>query len=132
MGTDDRELDRSERDDPALSPREQRDVFFVRHTVQRLLRVGLGTAFALMASGLLMKLASGDRRSTAVRLFSLNGPVATGDRLMAIGILVLAATPALRVLSLVVLWSWERDWRFVTVALVVTLTLAVAVIIGHG
>jgi uncharacterized membrane protein len=121
-----------ERGDPDLTDREQHDVLLVRHIVQWLLRVGLATSIILMAVGFVLKLATGDQRSVSVRLFELNQSMRTGDRLMAIGILVLAATPAFRVLSLVVLWSWERDWRFVAIALVVMLTLTAAVVIGHG
>jgi uncharacterized membrane protein len=121
-----------ERGDPALTGRAQHDVVLVRRIVQWLLRLGLAISFALMASGFVMKLATGDHRSVSVRLFELNRSMRTGDRLMALGILVLAATPAFRVLSLVVLWAWERDWRFVAVALVVMLTLVAAVVIGHG
>jgi uncharacterized membrane protein len=121
-----------ERGDPALSDQEQHDVALVRHVVQWLLRIGLAISFVLMTVGLVMKLATGDQHSASVRLFELGRSMRTGDRLMAMGILVLAATPALRVVSLVVLWAWERDWRFVTVALVVVLTLASAIAIGHG
>lgn len=121
-----------ERGDPDLTDREQHDVLLVRHIVQWLLRAGLALSIILMALGFVLKLAAGDQHSVSVRLFELNQSMRTGDRLMAIGILVLAATPALRVVSLVVLWSWERDWRFVTIALVVMLTLTAAVVVGHG
>ena len=121
-----------ERGDPALSGREQHDVALVRHVVQWLLRIGLAILFVLMTVGFVTKLATGDQHSASVRLFELGRSMRTGDRLMAVGILVLAATPALRVVSLVVLWAWERDWRFVTVALVVVMTLASAIVIGHG
>ncbi len=131
MAVDDRDQP-SETDDPALTRQERHDILLVRHIVQWLLRIGLGIAFVLMASGLVVKFATGDSRALAVRLFELDRSMPTGDRLMAIGILVLAATPALRVVSLVGLWAWERDWRFVGVAFVVMATLAVALVIGHG
>ena len=51
---------------------------------------------------------------------------------MALGVLVLAATPLFRVLALVVLWTRERDWRFVVVALLVVATLSMAIVVGHG
>ena len=121
-----------EHGDPALSGREQYEVALIRHLVQWLLRIGLAISVILMTVGFGVKLATGDQRSASVRLFELGQSMRTGDRLMAVGILVLAATPALRVVSLVVLWAWERDWRFVTVALVVVLTLASAIAIGHG
>jgi uncharacterized membrane protein len=121
-----------ERGDPELTRREQHDVVLVRHIVQWLLRIGLAISFTLMAAGFVAKLATGDHHSLSVRLFDLGARMPAGDRLMALGIVVLAATPALRVLSLVLLWAWERDTRFVVVALVVMLTLVAAVAIGHG
>jgi len=51
---------------------------------------------------------------------------------MALGILALALTPALRVVTLIGLWSRERDWHYVRVAAVVLVVLAVAAGLGHG
>jgi uncharacterized membrane protein len=45
---------------------------------------------------------------------------------------VLALTPAVRVLALVVLWWKERDWRFVAVALAVVMTLGCGFFLGKG
>jgi len=50
----------------------------------------------------------------------------------ALGIVVLALTPAFRVLALVGLWWRERDYRFVVVALAVVATLAASVLLGKG
>jgi hypothetical protein len=115
-------------DDPTpLGASEDR----VRRFVQRLLRSGLALSFGLMATGFVAKLAQGAHDAPAVRLFRLgHGPGA--DTIMAVGVLVLALTPALRVLSLIVLWTRERDWRYVRVAIVVLLVLVAAALVGHG
>lgn len=108
------------------------EVHRVQRIVQWLLRGGLIVAVVLMATGFGMKLASGSHESPGVKLFSLGSADANADLVMAVGVLVLALTPAFRVLALVVLWARERDWRFVGVACAVVVTLSLAVIVGHG
>jgi uncharacterized membrane protein len=49
---------------------------------------------------------------------------------MGLGILALGLTPAVRVLVLAAVWAHQRDWRFVAVAAVVVMTLAVATVLG--
>ena len=101
--------------------------------VQRLLRTGLALSVVLMGAGLVMQLSSGARLSHPVRMFEIaHAQVSAGERVMAIGILVLAFTPVLRVLALIALWVKERDWRFVAVALTVAVVLALAIALGGG
>ncbi len=115
-----------------MSQAQQNEMHRVQRIVQTQLRIGLAAAVALMVAGLAVKLVSGVHRADAVRLFHLGAADSFGDLLMALGVLVLAATPAFRVVALVVLWIRERDWRFVGVAVTVMVTLAVAIVIGHG
>ncbi len=115
-----------------MSTEEQDEIHRVQRVVQVLLRTGLAISVVLMAIGLVMKVASGSRRSSGIELFSLTTAGSTADRVMALGVLVLAVTPAFRVLALVVLWARERDWRFVGVAVMVVVVLGLAVILGHG
>jgi uncharacterized membrane protein len=49
-----------------------------------------------------------------------------------VSLIVLAATPALRVLLLGILWARQRDWRFVLVALAVAGVLATSVLLGRA
>ncbi|MBS2029142.1 MAG: DUF1634 domain-containing protein [Deltaproteobacteria bacterium] len=101
--------------------------------MQRLLQSGLVLACLLMLAGLGAQLASGGRRSQPVRLDDIfHAPLGLGERLMALGVLVLAMTPALRVLMLVVLWARERDSKYVGVALTVVATLGLALALGGG
>jgi uncharacterized membrane protein len=102
-----------------------------RRVVQLLLRSGLACAFMLMVAGIVVQIVDGRREAPAVRLFHI-GAARRGDALMALGVLVLAATPALRVVALLVLWARQRDRRFVAVALVVFAVLGAAIAIGHG
>lgn len=101
--------------------------------VQRLLQAGLICAVLLMATGLGLELASQARVSMPVRMFELAEPgIPIGQRLMALGIVVLAFTPAFRVVILAGLWLRERDWRFFAVAFAVMLTLGLALVVGEG
>ncbi|MCA9530013.1 MAG: DUF1634 domain-containing protein [Myxococcales bacterium] len=104
----------------------------VRRFVQLVLRGGLWVSFALMAVGLVLALVrEGLGDAPAVKLLAMRGAPSAGERVMAAGILVLALTPALRVVSLLVLWARERDWRFVGVAAVVVVVLAIAAALGR-
>jgi hypothetical protein len=116
----------------SMSAEDQAEIHRAQRYVQVLLRTGLGVAVAMLVAGMSWKLASGVHRAGAVRLFGLGDADSGPDLLMALGVLALAVTPAFRVLALVVIWSRERDWRFVGVATVVVLTLALAVVVGHG
>lgn len=115
-----------------MSVEAQDEIHRVQHTIQWLLRIGLVVSAVLMLVGLVMKIASGSPHSRGVKLFSLTAAKSTPDLIMAIGVLVLATTPAFRVIALVVLWSRERDWRFVAVAVTVVITLSFALLLGHG
>lgn len=108
------------------------EIHRVQRIVEWLLRGGLIVAVILMGIGLGIEIASGTDQAPAVKLFEISAAQSTGNRLMAIGLLVLAATPALRVLALVWMWARERDWRFVAVAGAVVVTLVVSVFVGHG
>jgi len=102
-----------------------------RKSVQLLLRAGLGLAVLLMSAGLAAELLRGQLSGESLQLRELASSAAPiGQRLMGLGILVLALTPAVRVLALLVLWTQERDWRFVAVALAVIATLGAATALG--
>lgn len=102
--------------------------------IERWLQAGLGASALLMIAGLAVQISSGERISTAVGLFELGrrGKLPLGEQLMGLGILILALTPALRVVMLAFLWLRERDYRFVIVSIAVVLTLALAIVLGEG
>lgn len=119
-------------EDVAVNAATEEEIHRVQKIVQWLLRGGLIVSVVLMAIGFVMKVASGSHHSPGVKLFSLGSVKTNADLVMGLGVLVLALTPAFRVIALVVLWTRERDWRFVGVACAVVVTLSLAVIIGHG
>ncbi len=111
--------------DEALSDR-------LHASVQAILRGGLAIAVVCMAAGVVVRLAGGRHDAPAVRLFEIARAEDAGLGLIAVGILVLALTPALRVVALLWLWSKERDRRFVAIALFVVAMLVVSVMLGRG
>lgn len=101
-----------------------------RRTVHRVLVTGLGLSAALMVVGLACKLVAGDHVDATAQFGSAGPAASLGDRLMTVGVVVLAATPAIRVVMLVWWWARERDWRFVLVAVAVIASLALGVAAG--
>lgn len=104
----------------------------VRRFIQLVLRGGLVISFTLMLAGLAVKAVEGSDQAPATPLFSLGTEGDAGDIIMAVGILVLAATPAIRVFSLIVLWAREKDWHYTAVAVAVLVVLVAAAALGHG
>ncbi len=100
--------------------------------VQMILRGGLLVASVLMAAGVLLHLISGQAQAPAVPLFAIFSQHDTGLLLTALGVAVLGLTPMVRVVALVGIWSRERDWKFVGVALAVVVVLTAAVLLGKG
>lgn len=101
-----------------------------RTLIAWVLRAGLGAATALMVAGVATKLLTGDTGSPRLTAAELWSSPSTGDLLLGAGVLVLAATPFVRVLALAAIWARMRDWRFVTVAAVVLALLALAATLG--
>lgn len=98
--------------------------------VQRALQFGLLFSIVLMASGLLLHLLSGSVSVLPIPLFELSQFILP-DQLITCGVLVLALTPVVRVFTLLLLWSRQKDWRFAGIAAVVLCVLVVSVLLGH-
>ena len=97
------------------------------------MRGGLALSMALMLLGLALKLMSGDHSVPAAVMGDLfKSGIPPGDRVMGFGIIVFAFTPAFRVLTLLILWFRERDWRFVVISAVVLILLGIAISLGGG
>lgn len=104
-----------------------------RRSVQVLLRVGIGVAGALIAAGLALAALHGRLVAHPVAVAELPALLRAGrpSGFMALGLLVLLATPILRVLALVASFARDRDWRFAGVALGVALLLLVGILLGR-
>lgn len=94
------------------------------------LRSGLVLSFVVLVVGLAIELATGPRRAIAVRMFDLFTPRPLGERIMAVGVLLLTMTPACGVLSLLLGFAREGDRRYVEVGAIVIAVLAAAVVVG--
>jgi uncharacterized membrane protein len=100
--------------------------------IKWVLRLGLVASSLLMLGGLILRAADHETGSPAAPLFRLLRPGDVGSSTMAIGVLVLALTPIVRVAALVFIWVRERDWRFVAVAAFVMTMLVVSILAGRG
>jgi uncharacterized membrane protein len=94
------------------------------------LRIGLGLAVVLAILAMVL----GGSRLLAARPpeLELHGRVDTALSSATLALIVLAATPALRVVLLGILWARQKDWRFVLVALAVAGVLAASAMIGRA
>ncbi|HXD21009.1 MAG TPA: DUF1634 domain-containing protein [Vicinamibacterales bacterium] len=85
----------------------------LEHAIGVVLRVGTVASSSLLAAGLVLALA-GYRDAVA-------------RALLEVGLVILLATPATRVVVSVVEYVRERDWTFVVLTLVVLLALGASV-----
>ncbi len=102
------------------------------HAVARILRVGLSVAGSLFALGILVRLARGERSADVIRLFDRWYAGELGNALLALGVVVLAATPLVRAVALVGLWTRQKDYRYAAAAAFVVAMLGVAIAVGKG
>ena len=114
--------------EPASVPASHRGHVYI----QWVLRGGLVLASVLMAIGLVMAIATGEHGRTAVHLARVFSEGSIADRLVAIGLALLALTPVVRVLALVLIWLAERDRRFAVIGAIVLAILAFSIVTGHG
>lgn len=98
---------------------------------QQVMRAGLVASLALFIAGLAIRSAAGGP-ADALRFTALLGSTDLGDRLLLLGSLVLALTPAVQVASILLGWWRIRDHRFALVAAGVLGLLAVGFLAGGG
>jgi uncharacterized membrane protein len=101
-----------------------------RRFIQALLRFTLAVSVVLMTTGAVVWGSAGRRVAPAVTPDQLLGPLDAGSRLMLAGIVLLAITPVVEVLALLVLWVRERAWRFAATAALVLALLTTALWVG--
>jgi hypothetical protein len=98
-------------------------------TARIVMRAGLAIAFSLLVIGTLIQALEG-ATADAVRATQLLSDPSIGDRVLLLGVLILALTPAAQVLVLVIGWWRMRDYRYAVVAAAVMALLAAAVVLG--
>ncbi len=103
--------------------------------IQPMLMWGVIISSALMLLGLLLGLIQGAPVPESVPPFGQILPMAVAFRpagIMALGLLVLIATPILRVAGSVLAFIYERDWRYALVTFVVFLIVLTSILLGRG
>jgi uncharacterized membrane protein len=105
-----------------------------RRTVVAVLRGGLALGTLLIVAGLVMALVRERLRAHSLGLTELPSALGAGrpSAVLLLGVLVLAVTPLLRVLALVIGFVRERDRRFAAVAAGVACLLLVGIVLGRG
>jgi uncharacterized membrane protein len=102
-----------------------------RKLVQFFLRSGLVISMILMMMGLVVNMSTGYNEAVPVAMFELfDESLMLGDRLLGFGVLILSLTPAIRVITLTILWTREKDWKFVGISIVVITALIISVALG--
>jgi uncharacterized membrane protein len=103
--------------------------------IHRLLVVGLAVSVAFMLFGLFLDLVLHrvvpttipDLREVLIRVVSLRP-----SGFLALGLLVLIATPVVRVIASFIAFVYERDWRYAGITLVVLLVVILSIVLGKG
>jgi uncharacterized membrane protein len=122
---------------PSLTVEEKREIEHTRDlndVIHRVLVIGLFASTAAMLAG--MVLAVVRHRALATTAPEIAGVWARVEALrpsgfLALGILILIATPIFRVLGSFVIFSYERDWRYAGITLIVLLVLIASLLIGR-
>src|SRR5690348_12539708 len=108
----------------------------LRRWVHWSLLAGVIVSGTLLALGLLVTLVSGQPRPEGKPpdLQTLLRQAAHGEGvgLLDVGLMLLIATPVLRVAVLAAGWAVERQWRFAAVAAAVLALLGLSLVLGVG
>ena len=107
--------------------------------IANILRGGVLLSASLIVAGVVMFYARYARYGASTNLFPhsfgavING-IAHGDplSLIVLGLLVLLATPVLRVAVSIVAFALERDWRYVVITSIVLGILLLSFFLGRG
>jgi uncharacterized membrane protein len=123
---------------PPPTPEEKREIEHTRElneVVRRMLVIGLLASTAMMVAGVSLALVR--HRSLTTTTLDIGSTWARIEALrpsgfLALGILILIATPIFRVLGAFVTFAYERDWRYAGITLIVLLVLGASLLIGKG
>lgn len=102
--------------------------------VHRMLLIGLGFSTAVLLAGMALSVAAHRHMPSKVaELGELYGGLKAGEpsSVLSLGILLLIATPVLRVLGSLVEFVLKKDWRFALITAAVLLILGISLIFGQ-
>jgi uncharacterized membrane protein len=103
--------------------------------VHSILIIGLVASSLLLVVGLILDALTGKTLSTATlppgealaRTLELRP-----SGFLSLGLLVLLATPIVRVVGSIIVFLWERDWLYMAITLFVLMVMLLSVLLGHG
>jgi uncharacterized membrane protein len=107
----------------------------IERTVNRILVVGVALAVALMAAGVVLGVADGrSLPAHVVRLGDLPPALGSLDpaAYLSLGLMVLIATPFVRVAGSIVAFAREHDRRYVLITAVVLVVMCLGVVLGRS
>lgn len=117
---------------PALPPVAAKTL--VERLVERLLLAAIGVSVTLMTLGVALGLAAGDGLPDAVLAVSGLPEALTSwepAAFLSLGLIVLMATPFVRVAGALVVFAMERDRRYVLVTAMVLAVMCFSVLLGQ-
>lgn len=117
---------------PDVIDTEKRDLDALVHKV---LIIGLALSTTLMLAGVALDIFLGRALPETVAALGEIFPRIVALRpsgLLTLGLLVLIATPILRVIGSIAAFVYERDWRFAAVTSVVLLVMMISIVLGKG
>lgn len=112
-----------------------RRVHELNAVVHRVLTVGLAISTSLILIGLVLDLARHRQVPTDVPSFwdvFRRTAELRPSGFLTLGLLVLVATPILRVIGSTLAFAYERDWRYVLVTSVVLVVVILSIVLGRG
>ncbi|HTX68401.1 MAG TPA: DUF1634 domain-containing protein [Thermoleophilia bacterium] len=123
----------SDRQDAGTPPRHEMDP--IERMVNRVLVVGVGLAVALMAVGIVLSLLDGTGLPAhVVALGDLASRLGSFDpaAYLSLGLMVLIATPFVRVAGSIVAFARQHDRRYVLITAVVLAVMCLSVALGRA
>lgn len=117
---------------PSLPPGAAKTL--VERLVERLLLAAIGVSVTLMTLGVALGLAAGDGLPDAVLAVSGLPEALTSwepAAFLSLGLIVLMATPFVRVAGALVVFAMERDRRYVLVTAMVLAVMCCSVLLGQ-
>lgn len=115
--------------------RVEANVRKINAMVHWLLIIGLTAAAVLMVTGVLLGLAAGQGLPEAmVPLSNLTAELLLFNpaAFLSLGLLMLIATPILRVAGSILGFAIERDWRYTLITLVVLVIVLISIFLGQA
>ncbi len=104
------------------------------HVLHKLLVIGLVISVILIITGLVLALVKHENVPTVVpTLGTVFSQLCAWhpSGFLALGILVVIATPIMRVVGSAIAFILEKDWRFAAITLVVLITVTVSIFTGN-